>query len=509
MSMTLQNVSTNSSPTSVSKLMGGTSTTGTGTAGAGFTQTLTYAMNAGGATAGAGANSAGGQSAAAGLMGSAASLLEMLQALMSDDKEVSGEAQGDEKVQKVGKLLDDLLKKLQEMDGSIMNDPSLVQSLQAWLVQVQQVLGGSNTPADANAEAANVLTAGSTEGVQVQQAPATGLVEGAKASDTKTIAASAEQLTATLPALAQHADTLRFAVADAVSQVVDKLQAMQTNNQQPDPKLEQLMNNLQNILQKAGGEGAGTSSGNDQNGQQSGNTPAQIIVQGDSKSTDTAAVVQQSSSDLATPVADDQQPSGVVTAGQLAMRAQATTATPAPLQPQVPVATIPVQQFPSEMSKFIVNKFDIHQLGSLSEARIILNPEHLGQVDVKISIQDGQLLAQFITEKHGAKDALEQQMAQLRSALQAQGLQVDKLEVTQSSGTFSEMYHGGQGFESNSGQQQSGRRSKSKDEQSDDAILTAELGGELKEWREDQRTSGVTGVSAGMLNYGSTYVAKA
>lgn len=99
-------------------------------------------------------------------------------------------------------------------------------------------------------------------------------------------------------------------------------------------------------------------------------------------------------------------------------------------------------------------------------------------------------------------------MAQLRTALQAQGLQVDKLEVAQSSGAFSDMYHGGQGFESNAGQQQSGRRSKSKDEQSDDAMLTAEIGGELKEWRDEQRATGVTG-AANMLNYGSTYVAKA
>ncbi len=466
MSMILQ---TNSSSTPVAKLMGGTGTTSTGSTGTGFTQTLTYAMNGTGASAGAAGTE--GQ-AMAGLMGSAASLLEMLQALMSGDKEVSGESQGDEKVQKVDKLLDDLLKKLQDMDASIMNDPTLVQALQSWLVQVQQVLGGSHNPTDTQG--------GSTDSSQ----PA---------------------LTASLPALAQHADTLRFAVADAVSQVVEKLQAIQTGNGQPDPKLEQLMNNLQNILQKAGGEGASTSSGNDQ-GNQQGNSPAQIIVQSDAKSAEAAVTPATATQEASVSTADNQPPTGVVTAGQLAMRAQATSLTPA--QPQAPVATIPMQNFSGEMSKFIVSKFDIHQLGGLSEARIILNPEHLGQVDVKISIQDGQLLAQFITEKHGAKDALEQQMAQLRTALQAQGLQVDKLEVAQSSGAFSDMYHGGQGFESNAGQQQSGRRSKSKDEQSDDAMLTAEIGGELKEWRDEQRATGVTG-AANMLNYGSTYVAKA
>ncbi|MFD1888380.1 flagellar hook-length control protein FliK [Paenibacillus wenxiniae] len=463
-------VQTNSSSTPVAKLMGGTGTASTGNTGTGFTQTLTYAMNGTGATAGSSAGATEGQGMA-GLMGSAASLLEMLQSLMSGDKEVNGEGNGDAKVQKVDKLLDDLLKKLQDMDASIMNDPTLVQSLQTWLVQVQQVLDGNHASGDTQ--------------------------EGAEAG-------SQQALTASLPALAQHTDTLRFAVADAVSQVVEKLQAIQTGNQQPDPKLEQLLNNLQSILHKAGGEGAATSSGNDQKNQQ-GNQPAQISVQTDSKSAETATVAASSTQETSIDAtADQQQPTGVVTAGQLAMRAQATSLTPA----QPPVATVPMQNFPNEMSKFIVSKFDIHQLGGLSEARIILNPEHLGQVDVKISIQDGQLLAQFITEKHGAKDALEQQMAQLRTALQAQGLQVDKLEVAQSSGAFSDMYHGGQGFESNAGQQQSGRRSKSKDEQSDDAMLTAEIGGELKEWRDEQRTTGVTG-AANMMNYGSTYVAKA
>lgn len=46
-------------------------------------------------------------------------------------------------------------------------------------------------------------------------------------------------------------------------------------------------------------------------------------------------------------------------------------------------------------------------------------------------MQNGHLVAQFMTEHSGAKDMLEQQMNQLRAALQSQGLQVEKLEVTQ------------------------------------------------------------------------------
>ncbi|MEW4369239.1 flagellar hook-length control protein FliK [Paenibacillus kandeliae] len=483
MSMILQNLNTSSTSTPAAKVSGNAGTTGTG-----FNQTLSYAMNATGGTATAAtagnaaaatASASGGQSLS-GLMGSAASLLEMLQALISGDQQVDDQ-QGDGKsVQKVDKLMDDLLKKLQEMDSSIMNDPALMQSLQAWLVQVQQVLNGGS------AEQGTTTTDADGQGNQP----------------------TAQSVAAALPALAQQADTIRFAVADAVSQIVDKLQGVQNGTQQADPKLEQLLNNLQNVLQQAGNSSS-TSSDSGQSNQQN-QAPVQIVVKNETKAAEATATVAAAQETAepevanATPTNQQQQPV-IVTAGQLAMRAEATPLT----STQTPAASVNVNAFPEEMSKFIVSKMDIHQLNGVSEARIIMNPENLGQVDVKISIQDGQVMAQFITEKHGAKDALEQQMAQLRTALQSQGLQVDKLEVAQSSSLFSDMYNGGQGFQSNAGQQQSGRRSKSKDEQSDDAMLTAEISNELKEWRGEQQASSTTAGVASMLNYGSTYVAKA
>jgi len=114
-------------------------------------------------------------------------------------------------------------------------------------------------------------------------------------------------------------------------------------------------------------------------------------------------------------------------------------------------APVPADQFAETMTGMIVQKFDIRTLNGISEAKLMLFPEHMGQVDVKITMHNGQLQAVFVTDTAMAKDALDNQMAQLRAALQSQGLVVDKLEVAQSSSAAGLLgQHKGQG----NGQQQ-------------------------------------------------------
>lgn len=97
-----------------------------------------------------------------------------------------------------------------------------------------------------------------------------------------------------------------------------------------------------------------------------------------------------------------------------------------------PTAFVLADNFADTMNGLIVQKFDIRAVDGLTEAKLKLFPEQLGQVDVRISMQNGVLTALFQTDTSKAKDMLENQMAQLRAALQAQGLNVEKLEVTQS-----------------------------------------------------------------------------
>ncbi|MFD2116827.1 flagellar hook-length control protein FliK [Paenibacillus yanchengensis] len=87
-------------------------------------------------------------------------------------------------------------------------------------------------------------------------------------------------------------------------------------------------------------------------------------------------------------------------------------------------------EFADTMSDMIVQRFTITTLNGMSEAKLQLYPEQLGQVDVKLMMQNGQLTALFRTDNIAARDLLDGQMAQLRAALQAQGLQVEKMVVS-------------------------------------------------------------------------------
>ncbi|MBU5673077.1 flagellar hook-length control protein FliK [Paenibacillus brevis] len=184
----------------------------------------------------------------------------------------------------------------------------------------------------------------------------------------------------------------------------------------------------------------------------------------------------------------------IVTAGQLALRDNSAAAL------KIPATQVPVEKFSEEVGKFIVNKLEIIKAGGVSEARISLYPEHLGQVDIKITMQNGHMVAQFVTEHLFAKESLEGQMAQLRSALQSQGLQVNKLEVTQNAGLSSHMYQDGrqQGNSSNLNQQHSDRRRNEIREE--DLLSVQDLNEEWTEWMTEVRTR-----EAGL---GSSFVAR-
>jgi flagellar hook-length control protein FliK len=189
---------------------------------------------------------------------------------------------------------------------------------------------------------------------------------------------------------------------------------------------------------------------------------------------------------------DPVQTGQVVTAGQLALRDSGIKSVKHVAKP------VPVENFAKEMSGFLVNKLEIVNLKGVSEARISLYPEHLGQVDVRITMQNGQLTAQFMTEHAFAKESLEQQMAQLRSALQSQGLQVNKLEVTQNTSLSSHMYHDGRQSGGGTGQQQSEKR---RPVTEDETLAIHDLNEEWNEW--------VAEVRAKEQSYGSSFVARA
>lgn len=437
-----------------------------------------------------------GGSQEASAMNGVASLLE---GLLKNAQTTTVQGNGDSDEQNTAALLQSLLLDADQLDEAIAADPEVLSALQSWIQQVTTLL----LNVQGNGEAQSEDTPGN---------------EGDQA----------------LTALASHPATARFAAQDALAQLITVLQQPNTGADTTAQAAE-LLETFHNLVQNATAPGKGK--------------PATLVKDSESAAPqDTApmfqpkaegqtsrisalleAIRQQPAGDTASaasgkavlstiltrqqPNADAQtaasaaSPSGeeveaaakpedpltsqtTVTAGHLVMKEGIQSPHKAAAQ------AVPVTQFAKEMSTFVVNKLEIVKQEGISEAKISLYPEHLGQVDIKLTMQNGQLVAQFTTEHAGAKDLLEQQMSQLRSTLQSQGVQVEKLVVTQNPSLQSQMYHDGR--QSQSGQQQPNRRQKDKDASSEDALTVAELGDELNEWLARQQA-----------DQGNTFTAKA
>ncbi|MBU5441767.1 flagellar hook-length control protein FliK [Paenibacillus sp. MSJ-34] len=327
-----------------------------------------------------------------------------------------------------------ILGMLQQTDGKVEQDKELLQQLQQWLAQANEVL-------------AAMLAAG---GQNIAEAETSG---GAIELD-----------------LASHPETLRFAVQDALVQLAAIAQsgqhtARQTAAESNAPaaatqaqphqailtaasgeQAAQLIKSLQTLLKAAGIDGADHSAFVRHmmaaNTAASGQT-AQPLQMNMSSAAQQSQIAANQAAAGETLRADVQtvRPSGesadtggqTVTAGQLSLR------TGDHVQVKAPEA-VNANNVPQDMTRFIVKQMSFAKLHGMSEAKISLYPEHLGQVDVKITLQNGQLVASFVTERAAARELLENQMVQLRAALQAQGLQVEKLEVTHNENLSSQLF---------------------------------------------------------------------
>ena len=153
---------------------------------------------------------------------------------------------------------------------------------------------------------------------------------------------------------------------------------------------------------------------------------------------------------------------------------------------------VPVQQFAEAMQGLVVKQFSLTKINGVSEARISLYPENLGQVDVRISVTNGVITAHFLTDTVTAKDMLDNQMAQLRSALQSQGLQVDRLEVSQTADQQTNLFQDRQGQSGRD--QQAAKRNKS----NDDSVGDINFSSDLEDIKVEQAVDRVMGLGRGI-----------
>ncbi|WP_342435879.1 flagellar hook-length control protein FliK [Paenibacillus sp. FSL L8-0436] len=473
------------------------------------------------------------------LLGNLASLLQGLLNSVSSTGEEAGQSRGgkDAESSESSKQLEGLLQDIEKLDDNISADPTLLAALQGWLIQVSALLSGSNNPAETGAANMDIDPASGLSPLAqnsdtvrfVVQDDLTSLVnliqQSSVTGNEKNAAEGIELLNEFTVIMAQVAvpenklksKPVVHAETSAVENNVIAKELTRAETTIPDNKAKTVeATNLSNtpavtLKQQAMtennrpvyhfeakapvqtvGNAAATTAANVESADpltpvtNTGAASAEVITTPASKTgaeVKPAGIIEEALPEI-NGTADE---NNVVTAGQLSLRGGIT----APLK--ATTVQVPVHQFAQEMDKMITGKLEILKKGGVAEATITLFPENLGQVDVKITMQNGNLIAQFLTEHSGAKDMLEQQMSQLRSALQSQGLQVEKLEVSQNSALLSQ-FNGQQGRQSASGGQQQDGRSKERREEIADAVLAAELNGEWKDWvangQEDIRNEG-------------------
>ncbi|MCL2617588.1 MAG: flagellar hook-length control protein FliK [Defluviitaleaceae bacterium] len=74
-------------------------------------------------------------------------------------------------------------------------------------------------------------------------------------------------------------------------------------------------------------------------------------------------------------------------------------------------------------------RFDIRG-ANISEIRLTLRPENLGDVTMRISSENGIVMASFVAENARVKEAIEANMNQLRQALEEKGIEISELSVS-------------------------------------------------------------------------------
>lgn len=78
----------------------------------------------------------------------------------------------------------------------------------------------------------------------------------------------------------------------------------------------------------------------------------------------------------------------------------------------------------------LVESMESLVLGERSEVRIQLKPDHLGEMKIKLSMERGIMVAEFIVQNQAVREVIASQLPQLQTALQDQGTQMADVSVS-------------------------------------------------------------------------------
>lgn len=119
----------------------------------------------------------------------------------------------------------------------------------------------------------------------------------------------------------------------------------------------------------------------------------------------------------------------------------------------------------------------------VTELKLQLHPESLGNVHVQLTAKEGMLTASFTAQNEVVKNVLETQMIQLKETLEQKGIQVEAVEVKVDAGAYNEQYQDAKDNESKEAFEKELRKSQPRRINLMDYVDGEELG-ELEEAEE-------------------------
>jgi flagellar hook-length control protein FliK len=87
------------------------------------------------------------------------------------------------------------------------------------------------------------------------------------------------------------------------------------------------------------------------------------------------------------------------------------------------------EDFARNLAVTIADDLKLHIQGSSSEVRVHMKPESLGELSLRVVLQDGELAAQLDVSQAAVKATLEAQLPQLREALSLQGIKIQRFDI--------------------------------------------------------------------------------
>lgn len=99
---------------------------------------------------------------------------------------------------------------------------------------------------------------------------------------------------------------------------------------------------------------------------------------------------------------------------------------------ELPATSPPIVQLASladDLGAILGSSVKLGGPGETTQLKVSIFPEHLGQLEIRLSTVDGKVAAQIFTSNPMAKEAIELQVYQLRNSLIQQGIQVDRIEI--------------------------------------------------------------------------------